>query len=150
MVAGLQEISHPFWRSTNRTVVDVVQVPTCGSPKRSLTGAKAVCLRWVTLPAVNCASLTPSALKAWALTARKSAGGVATRLRKAAQSPFCHAVKNALSVAWGVEDEPPQAARPSAAASAATAKVNRDMGRSRTSARIRGHAPGIDLPNNLR
>ena len=66
----------------------------------------------VTRPAVNSAPVTPSALNAAALTAAKSAGGVATCLRIAAQSRFCQAARNAFSVACGVEDEPPHADRP--------------------------------------
>ena len=82
--------------------------------------------------------MTPRAPNACALTAAKSAGGLATCRRIAAQSPFCQPARKVFSVACGVEDEPPQADNPRATAVASTAAVIRNITRTRTPARIGG------------
>ncbi len=113
------------------------QVPTAGRVKRSLTGALAREPRWDTRPAVNRALVAPSAVSVAALTVAKSAGGSATWRFIAVQSRACQAVRKALSVACGVEGEPPHPTRPSAVTTSSPAAVSRDFQRGgNTRARI--------------
>ncbi len=116
-------------------------VPTTGRANRSVTVALAFEPFRETRPAANVAApglVVPRALSAATLTVAKSAGGSATWRRIAVQSCDCHAVTNAVSVACGVEEEPPHADNPTAAVSATATAVNRDIRCSRTPARIGG------------
>jgi hypothetical protein len=89
IVAGDQLTSQSLSCLTIRTVVAVVQAPTCGSANRSLTCALAESADFAIVigPAPNDAWEIPSALNAWEFTEVKSAGGLSTSERIAAQSP---------------------------------------------------------------
>ena len=67
--------------------------PTRGRAKLCLTDAWAFEPFCVTRPALKVADLTPRALNAAALAVVNVAGGVATSLRIAVQSPWLHAVR---------------------------------------------------------
>ena len=94
IVAGVHATFQTSLRCTRWTVVAVLHAPTSGQREAlGSPGPGPLQPFWLTRPALKVAVLTPSAPNAAALAVVNVAGGVATSLRIAAQSPWLHAVR---------------------------------------------------------